>query len=262
MKKIAAALITILSVLLPLFYAAPVCGAAVAGYGRALNDGIVMYGDTSLTADSALFTLTKSYYVYIFDINTADSYYTVEYQQNFGGYQNITGFIKKSDIKVWQAPNAPYYPDISATVANSTNLYRRPDSSSDNLVFIPKGSQVLKLYGSLFNEEENALYYFVIYFGGRDGYIPAANLDITLPAMHADPMPTPTPTPTPSPANSMETQKPLILPEGRDNLVQILLIAAICIPALIIVYLMFRPSKKSAKKYRQYYSEDDEDDNS
>ncbi len=265
MKKAAVLLAVTLLLCLQVFscnnsvYAVP-----AAGYGRALKDGIVLYRDTTLSESAALFTLTKTYYVYIHDINTAENYYAVEYQQAANGYVNILGYVRKSDIKVWDSPNAPYYPDISATVINSTSLYTEP-ALSDTVMFIPKSSQVLKLYGSIFNEEENTLYYYVIMLGNRDGYIPAPMLDITLPAAHPDPMPTPTPTPTPTPSTSNPNGSGN--PEGGDNtggkdsLLQILLIAAICIPALIIVYLMFRPSKKPSRGFRQYYPDDEEDDN-
>lgn len=262
MKKAAILLFTVFSILISLFPLSHSSHAASStGYGRVLTDGVIFYRDNTLSTDSALFTLTKSYYVFIHDINTTENYYTVEYQQSGGGYLSIIGFVKKTDLKVWDAPSQPYYPEITATVLNGTALYRRPSLASEPILFISKGSQTLKLYGSIFNAAENALYYYVIYYGFTEGYIPAAMLDVTAAPLHSDPMPTPTPTPTPLPSQTAPTQStpPVIsIPGESDSILQIILIAAICIPALIIVYLMFKPSKKANRSYRQYHYDDDD----
>jgi hypothetical protein len=258
-----AALFALFSLSLNLHPFFTVSAAPQSGYGRVLKDGVLLYRDTSFSESSALFSLVKSYYVYIPDINTAENYYRVEYQTTENGYVKLTDcFVKKTDLTIWNNPTPPYYPEISATLKSDTAIYPAPAISEDIVGYKFRNNQPLKLYGSIKNTSENSDYYFIMFYnpdvGWRNGYIPAANLDVTLPSPHSDPMPTPTPTPTPTPSDSSSAQ-PSASPtsENKDSLVQILLITAICIPALIIVYLMFRPAKKTGRNYKEYYDDDD-----
>jgi hypothetical protein len=261
-KMAFAALFALFSLSLNLHSFFTASAAPQSGYGRVLKDGVLLYRDTSFSESSALFSLTKSYYVYVLDVNTAENYYTVEYHTTGNGYVKLTDcFVKKTDLTVWNNPTPPYYPEISATLKSDTAIYPTPAISEDIVGYKFKNNQSFKLYGSIKNTAENSDYYFIMFYnpdvGWRNGYIPAANLDVTLPSPHSDPMPTPTPTPTPTPSvNSAQPSMPPIS-ENKDSLIQILLIAAICIPALIIVYLMFRPSKKTGRNYKEYYDDDD-----
>ena len=234
--------------------------AQTPGIGRVLKDGVIIYLNPTLQDNDALFTLTKSYYVEIIDVNTTDDYYIVDYQKSENGYQGLIGYVKKTDITIWAAATVPYYPDISATAINNTFIYQEADASSQGKAVIK--NQSVKLYGSFYNEDEGVLYYFANFINNL-GYIPAQMLNFTQPALHSDPMPTPTPTPTPVPTVKPPTNSADDLPPisgNKDSLLQIILISAICIPALIIVYLMFRPSKKIKRNYKKYYDDDENDD--
>lgn len=237
-----------------------ICFAADNEYGRVLDDNVIFYSKNLSNEYTPLFCLAKSYYVLILDSTSSDEYYLCQCQDSTNNYKNIIGYVKKSDLTIWENPSSPYYPDITATVVNSTSLYDNPFDLNEKF-YIPQGNQY-KVYGSLKNQDQE-LYYYIIIHNDLDGYIPAEMLDITAPVLHPDPMPTPTPTPTTQP-----TASPTINPsnninnlentDSKDSLLQILLISAICIPALIIVYLMFKPAKRVNHNYKNYY--DDEDD--
>jgi hypothetical protein len=257
MKKISALLFIVFAL------SAPFMRSSVArayspqpGYARILKDGVMLYKTSALNDNLIFFNLPRTYYIRIIDVNAEGECYEAEYQSNQNGYVNIVGFVRKSDVAIWQNSSQPLFPDISATALAFTYVYERPGASAVK-VSISEG-QTIKLYGSV-NGEDDLLYYYVIR-GGYEGYVRADMLDINYPPPHPDPMPTPTPTPQPSPS---VTATPAPAPQdgenGSENLVQILLISAICIPALIIVYLMFRPGKKIKRNYREYYDgEDDE----
>lgn len=234
--------------------------AQTTGYGRVLKEGVCLYRNPGLEQPDIMFTLTVSYYVFILDINTAANCYEVEYQDNSNGYVKIIGYVNKQDVSLAESPAAPYYPVIAGRLIKNSFVYQTAGANSQILVSAMLNQNV-KCYGSLYNEAEEKFYYYVK-LGSEFGYIAGEAIDVTLPSQHPDPMPTAAPT---APPQNEATVKPITtgkqnfdLTKG-DNTLQILLIAAICIPALIIVYLMFKPSKRSRRNYKRFYGEDGEE---
>lgn len=240
----------------------PAVRAQTTGYGRVLKDNVYIYKNPEMAEQDKIFTLTLSYYVFIIDTGVSGDYYEVQYQDTANGYYALTGFVKKDSVTLWNSPSAPYYPVISAVFLKSSYIYQLAGGTSQILGMAVSGQNV-KCYGSIYNESED-MYYYYLRSGTNFGYAAAQDLNVTLPAVHADPMPTPTPSPTQSPGPSQNnnpdtTKNPtgLFGGTGNDNTLQILLIAAICIPALIIVYLMFKPSKKTRYNFKKYYDDGD-----
>lgn len=240
-------------------------------YGRALKDGIILYSDKNTGSDYALFELTKTYYVYIVDKDTPGDFYAVEYQTTDNGYAKIYGYVKKTDIAIWtETVSTPLYPYIYAAVSTTSDLTHTPSSATytgsgqePNTIGILHRNNQLICYGKIYNEAEDRYFYYVrrnVDQIAQTGYFAADNLSVTLPDAHPDPMPTPTPSPSPSlqPSSEGPGGGGGNIISGGDDTLQILLIAAICVPALIVVYLMFKPSKGRRGRYKRYY--DDEDD--
>lgn len=232
------------------------------GYGRVLKDNVYIYRNPEMLESDIIFTLTVSYYVYILDINATGSCYMVEYQetQNIpNGYIKIIGYVDKQSVTLWNSPSAPLFPAISAKLIKSSYVYELADNTSKRLVSAII-NQNIKCYGSLYNEAEDR-YYLYTHFGEEYGYVSAEVLDVTLPITHSDPMPTPIPSITPAPSAAIKPESSangIFGDTDKDNSLQILLIAAICVPAVVIVYLMFKPSKKS-RRFKKYYDEDTDD---
>ena len=226
-------------------------------YGRVLKDEALLYKNDTLAEEDVYFNLPYSYYVVILSHDSEKGYYQVEYQDFADGYSKIIGYVKEDDLVIWEDPTEPIYPIIPATADASGHMYSRPDNSSQKLLLISH-DQKLKVYGSYYSEKDDLVYYYVIFSSQYAGYVPATILDIVNPGLHPDPIPTPPPTQPP------QTPSPSAFPgggndeepgQGDDSLLQIILIAAICVPALIVVYLMFKPSRR---KYNiRYYDEDD-----
>ncbi|MDD4003219.1 MAG: hypothetical protein PHE12_03400, partial [Clostridia bacterium] len=234
--------------------------APKAGFARVLEENVMLYRTPQLSEDKIFFTLPKTYYLKIIDLNVEGDCYQAEYQANENGYVNIIGYVKKEQVTVWdKQPGEPLYPEISAQALSYAPVYQNA-AISEIKVNVFSG-QTVKLYGSVYNAEEDILYFYVLY-ANYEGYVQASMFNITLPPNHSDPLPTPPPEDTPPPeetASPTNSPNPSGTQDDRDSLVQILLIAAICIPALIIVYLMFRPSKKTRRNYKDYYNSDEDE---
>ncbi len=249
-----------LAVLLFVFHpAAPAYCEGNKVYGRVLKHDALLYKNDTLAEEDVYFNLPYSYYVVILSHDSEKGCYQVEYQDFAEGYSKVVGYVKEDDLVVWENPTEPLYANIPATAVSAGYLHAGPDSSSQKLLLISHG-QKLKIYGSYYSEKDDLVYYYVIFSSQYAGYVPATILDVTNPGLHPDPIPTPPPTqppqtphPSSSPGGQNQEPKP---PQGDDSLLQIILIAAICVPALIVVYLMFKPSRR-VKYNLRYYDEDD-----
>lgn len=248
----------------------PHVSAAEGSYARVLKDGAIFYLSRDNSPDSAVFELTNTYYIYITNLHLEGDYYPAEYYPTSdSGYSKLIGFVLKSDVTLWEEPpSAPYYPQIFAVAKSGAPLTNRPslaeklEDGSDNYQLTLMYTQALVCYGKITNQAENKAYYYVI-FGSQDsgthmGYVPADKINVTLPEPHPDPLPKepePPVTDIPTDPNGSPSPKNPDTP-AVDDKYQILLIVAICIPALFVVYLMFKPSGKK-RRYNYYDDYDD-----
>ena len=224
-------------------------------YGRALSDGVMLYKSPVEHADYALFTLPLSYYVTI--VGEEGVFYVVEYQNNSSGYTKIYGYIRKSDLDTEnQNPSAPlYYQTSLSVIATSSFIYTRPDDTGDALATCLK-EQTLKYYGKVSSADKQNVYYYVK-FGSVLGYVPAVNCSAPADVLNPDPLPANEPEEPVQPSPSADSDA-----DGKKtDVLQIVLIAAITIAALIIVYAMFRPgrNKPAVSDKERYFDEDDDE---
>lgn len=101
--------------------------APKAGFARVLEDNVMLYRTPQLSEDKIFFTLPKTYYLKIIDLNAEGECYQAEYQANENGYANIIGYVKKDQVTVWdKQPTPPLYPEITALAINYTPVYEAP----------------------------------------------------------------------------------------------------------------------------------------
>lgn len=220
-----------------LFASAPVAAVGGEGWYRVTEDGVGFYSSPSSSAQSPLFTLEKSYYIY------ADSYVggflDVTLFDNTGGFAKISGYVKASEVvSVSEAPALPVYPTETLTVVSSgTVIKSRPDLDAAD-VSVAVGGRAVYYYGASADGE----WYYVRY-DNDFGYIKADRLSaLDIPA-HPTPLETVNETPEPTP----DENAPEPSPQDTSS-AEIILIVLICVPAVVIVFLLFMPQKNGKNK--------------
>jgi hypothetical protein len=264
MKKTIAFLLLALSAL----SVPPLSGGASAyaetpAYARILKDNVYLYKNSSLLEADIVCELYRTYYVVV--LGESGGAYEVEYFGEADGYTTLTGWASKEELTAWADPTLPLFPNIDAMASDNILLYKSAAKSSAANGTVLEGQSV-KCYGRVYNAAEGGYYFLVKIGAARIGYLQAEYLNVTYPEPHPDPLPAP-PTASPEPPASL-TPAPNATPPAagcafldggeNDTLLQIVLIAAICVPALLIVYLLFRPSKRGKRKYKNYNYYDDD----
>ena len=214
------------------------------------NDNTVFYS----TYYDPLFYVPQNCYVKL--LGETNNYLSVE-------YHGVKGYISKNAVNLDNKTSAGtqfYHTALDATVSsNDTLILSKPtvigsitvDSLQQNTPLFPIGK---------YNDGTRD-YVYVSYTPQNGstvyGAVLAGNL-IWDGVMTAPTNNTSTPTnPSTPPAETPDTEgtgseNPDLTPETKDpenNLVRILLIIGICVPALIIVYLIFKPVKPSSNRY-------------
>ena len=241
MKKLSLLLILVLLVsciVLPTAY------ASETEYIKIENNNTIFYSDNY----EPLFYLTKDCYV--------------AYQELSGEYVKVKyfdkqGLVKASDVnpdvKV-TGLNYYYHNANDATTIVSTYLFSKPSITGATVICsIPQSTKVFPL-GKYTDGTDT--YVYVSYSDGTNtmyGAISSSHLTwdgiITPPSNNQ----TPTQTPSGSIDNPNGGGNPSLNPDDtktpENNLVRILLIIGICVPVLIIVFLIFKPVKPSSNRY-------------
>ena len=216
--------------------------ADTVGWVRITQEGTRFYRNpTNMDAD-IMFELEKSYYLKI--VSEQSYFYQVELMDNDNGFVKIYGYVKKTDVTPCETlPELPLYPAVSISVTSSNAiLYSACSAASQPLCSVFYGQQ-LNYYGSM--TVANSKWYFVK-TGETFAYINSAYASAPLINPHPTPLPgdlTPDPepvTPTnPTPEDPVNTSEPFDM--------QIALIILICIPAVIIVVILFIPTRSKPK---------------
>ncbi len=255
MKKAAKPIFVILSALIVL--AAPVqaflpcvSAAETAACVRVVEDGVAFYRRADDSPDSIVFYLFKSYYLTVYDSAHPD-FYRTRYGDGENGLPSIVGYVKKNQVMPIDSAPAQLYPQYTAVLASDSSLLPTPDGSSAPVFFFRGESfELLGTYPS----GEQTLYYV---YGEQEqcfGYFEQSRLE--LPELELHPIPLPVVVPPDPPPGDGDGQN-----GGGDNnggkilddKMQIILIVAILVPALVIVYMMFRPARKVQRDYSRYY---------
>lgn len=233
-------------------------------YIKVTTDKTVFYLDSPIASspDSfPVFELKKG--VYVKFITTEGDYYKVE-------YYGATGYVKSSDFTEKGSSNPPqkysglsqYYHD-KITLHLTDTAVAKGNNSLSFAPFVPSlytanptSSDELTLLGTY---THNSVTYLYVSFTASDNMVYSGSIDknytdwdesvnpITAPVA-----PKPTPETNVSGSNSgssnTDTDNTPSGQEPTNNLLRVLLIIGICIPAFIIVYLIFKPVKPSTSR--------------
>lgn len=223
-----------------------------------------LYSAPVQAPQNELFALPETYFVHL--LGTADD------SQAFylARFKNLTGYVQKSDVEVVKGiPLAPYPEDMSfrVFVPGGTDLRSTPDASSpfNIIASIPYMTTNLVYYGTQKGDEVTTQrgdeWYYCRYLtpqGEYTGYVYAGYCDL---------LPTLTPnTETSEPLGEeifqpTASQQPPTRPTPTlSKGVQIIVIVGISIPCILIIYLLFKPTRlttrtarKSTKRDKDYY---------
>lgn len=253
MKKLLLLPILLTTLLLPHTASLKTASAYRAEYGqltvRILTEDVYLYRNALVSDENKMFLLTKSYYLIVYEIGDS-LFYEVEYQTAQDGYIPTMGYVLKSQVTMTEDTPDPIFPKITASAVTNEMVRSTPSDSAPVLACTTAGQSLL-IYGFL-PLEDGTRYAFVRY-GSKVGYIRTESLNIATITPHPIPIPEP-PLPDDEPSeedpskedSSTDTElEPSSDTPLLDTKMQIILIVAIVIPALFIVYLMFRPNRKS-----------------
>ncbi len=201
-----------------------------------IGEGAVLLGDDLKPITS----LPQNYFVSL--LGSDEPYQKVS-------YLDIDGFMAKKDLtKVDYEPKYKHHESATLTVSNdghSVNIRSSPTSKEDNILAVFPSGQTLYYYGSIEGEPQFPLvgneWYFVRFYDAdgqkRHGYIYSlyAFAEPIEPNLIE-------PLPKEEQPNNIEKEKPqtLILPVSKE----VIIIIALCIPVVIITYLLFRERKE------------------
>lgn len=186
------------------------------------------------------FSIPTTYYVKVLNTQSEQNFLSVEYMGYVGYIENVDGAQHETNVE------APYHGRI--TLASNVDLREgAPDSrnkyecaSSDDISVVGEyvdGASV-KWYALMLNNDTTTLYYAEA--------VNTSNPNVVF-SPHQNSISSPTP-----PANEEKGDEN---GDGVNNtVVRAILIIGIIIPALIILFLIFKPGKKVRK--RRYQEED------
>ena len=231
----------------------PCNASALSGsWYRVENESVVFFKQPIDSDNNKLFLLEKTYYIYA--ISATNGFLQAEIFDNLNGFVKICGYVKADQVaKCDDTPVLPYYPPEILTVNQSNAILKaQPDVNGEDICGAFNGQNVC-FYGRSW---KNSDWYYVKYKNDF-GYVQSRQLSPLLVAQHPTPIITPTPEPTPD----QIVDQPQPDEETKQNLpVEAILILLVCIPAIVIVLIMFLPQKKAPSRYVQkpkYMSESD-----
>jgi hypothetical protein len=226
-------------------------------------------GTVSDSTDDKKFTVPSTYYLtYVGEPPTGD-YYRVS-------YNGLDCKVKKSDVDSRQTLDltTPHYTtELSiGSGVSFIDIYPLPTTNSTrDFTFNVLNDPSLIYYGYMFDEDSaEIVWYYVGYTVGENnykGYVLASVTDqpaliTTIPDNPEYEEENISPSPSPSNEGNETPTDP------SSNLLKVLLIIGISVPAVIVVALLFRPAGKKNSHYRRpagrpyyddYYDEYEED---
>lgn len=223
----------------------PVTKAEEIAYCRVMSENTILYRTPveSSEATNVYFTLPATYFVQL--ISEYDELFL------FVTYKDFSGYVLRDNVeRVYSVPTTPYLDNITFGVQGVANLVMRsePNTSSEYIGTIPFNATDIEYFGAVRGELVNAdlgdEWYYCRYKsfeqGILTGYVYApltTNLTEILP--NTEVVET-----EPSEAVNGDT---IIAPELQSGS-NWLLILGLTIPAIILLILVFRPSKRKHKK--------------
>lgn len=200
---------------------------ATSEYMRITSENAVFYSAESLSEDDALFVLPRGYYVKV--INQTEQRVYCEFADSTSGYSKILGYVKTENLTLGEGI-FPLYPKVQITALSVSPIFSRPDTNSKTVLTVFAGQNM-----SFYGYSENKDYIFVL-VGTDFGFISSSA--VQKPVISSHPVPLPTPVPSPKPTNTPASTTPI---EGSlTSSMQILLIAFILIPMILLSIVIFK----------------------
>ena len=219
---------------------------------RIEQENVAFFKQPIDSENQKLFLLEKTYYIYA--ISSNNGFLQTELFDNLNGFVKICGYVKQSEVvKCDSTPVLPYYPTETLTVKQSNAILKaQPNLNGEDIAVALNGQNVC-FYGKAC---QNSDWYFVKYQNDF-GYVQNRQLTSLLVATH----------PTPIFVPKQESQDDVVVEQTPDEQptqqtfpAEAILILLVCIPAVVIVLILFMPQKKIRQTYvpkPKYMSESD-----
>ena len=219
-------------------------------YARITKSNIAFYKEPLVSNDNILFYPEITYFVELL-APEENSFYKAR-------YMDVEGYVLASDLVfVSGQPQIPYPENIGLKIlsSNGLNLRSSPIASQgpfNILCALPFLESNIKYIAKTFGEEYapamGDTWYYCTYITGQEnisGYLysvycyPLAPVSRNMEEMQIVDKPYFPEESTPTQTNSTDRLSSLPMP------VQILLVAVVCLPCILIVYLLFKPTRLS-----------------
>ena len=253
MKRIALCLLLLIFVLTA-FSICPVTAVAEEDeYLLIANENVSLYADTRKAP--ALFTLPKTYYVKVLELNYDGTYHKV-------AYNGVEGLVKINEVssKTVKGVQDPYYTAQTISAHISTHLYLQPSFAESADSGVGAYGKSLTFLGKISGEKGTygTPTWFAVLYSGDVCYIHSAmteNLDLLESGIPAHP--------NSNVGSSTEEGKPNATSDKTKgssdvDVVRILLILGMFVPIVIILVVLFRPRRKRARNRIDREEEDDD----
>ena len=247
MKRIAICILLLVFVVTTFCVGSVTTAAAdSAEYLLVSNENVSLYEDTRKAP--ALFTLPRTYYVKVVELNYDKGYHKVE-------YNGIEGIVKSNEFsdKTVKDVRDPYYTAKNVSAHVSTHLYLRPSFLEEADSGIAAYGKTLTYLGKISGEKGTygTSTWFAVLYSDHVYYIhPEMTSDIEL-------LETGIPAHPASVGTEEVTEKTdTAQPAQKTDVVRILLILGMFVPIVIILVVLFRPRRKLGHNRRA--EEDDE----
>ncbi|MBE5748351.1 MAG: hypothetical protein E7344_01830 [Clostridiales bacterium] len=231
----------------------PCNASALSGsWYRVENENVVFFKQPVDTDNNKLFLLEKTYYIYA--ISSTNNFLQAEIFDNVNGFVKICGYVKANEVVPCTTPPVlPYYPTEILTVNQSNAILKAQPNVYGEDIGVAFNGQNVCFYGKSWN---NPSWYYVKYQNDF-GYVQSRQLSPLLIALHPTPIYVPEPEPEPGTDQTDNEQTQNI----KQSLpFEAILILLVCIPAVIIVLIMFLPQKRTQNRQvpkPKYMSESD-----
>ncbi|MFI3129263.1 MAG: hypothetical protein R3Y18_04270 [Bacillota bacterium] len=215
-------------------------------YGRAETSTVGFYA--SETDENPMFYIPLGYYVYI--TGETDDFYYCEYAKSESSYIKKYGFVKKDEIYIDSDMALPLFPEITLTAIKDSNLYSK--AGKETVVSSITAGQSAYFYG-LYQDGEVTLYYVKI--SGDFGYVETSGFEQLVIPTHPKQLSTDTAGVVfPEDEEVFETETAGVdVSETADFQItfdlQIAMILCVAVPALAILFYVFKPQSDSVTKY-------------
>ena len=210
---------------------------------RVTSDDVYFYSSNAFKDSDRYFKLTKTYFLIGTEIT--DGYF-VRYKNDTP--LELRGYVKKSEVEVYkeQKPSL-IYPEISAISQGILSFYA---CAGDTLPKFSERVTNLECYGKIThnNKEYILVYYAGTYYNGLF-YVNANDVSYIEPQIH--PIPIKSADVDDNNNGDGEQSQNSDNPTNIDEIIQIVIIAAIVLFALLVVYLMFKPGNLKYKKNKE-----------